>query len=202
MGGYRHSCKKCVLAKNLEYRVQHREEIRAQKRDKWAKHKEEIRPRKNELQRQYYQRHREDLLAKQKIYRIEHKDRIRTYQQKHKSQRRIYLRKYYAGRRSNDELYRFAERIRARIGGFLRKRGFEKPTRTEEIIGKDFNSLWEYLCSTWEKNYGKPWAGEPYHIDHIVPLATAKTKEDILRLCHYSNLQMLTPEDNLKKGDK
>lgn len=40
------------------------------------------------------------------------------------------------------------------------------------------------------------------HIDHIIPLATAKTEEDVIKLCHYTNLQLLKGEDNLSKGDK
>ena len=38
-----------------------------------------------------------------------------------------------------------------------------------------------------------------YHIDHIVPLATAQTEEDVIKLCHYTNLQLLTAKDNLEK---
>ena len=38
------------------------------------------------------------------------------------------------------------------------------------------------------------------HIDHIVPLATAKTEADVVRLCHYTNLQPLWAIDNRRKG--
>ena len=40
------------------------------------------------------------------------------------------------------------------------------------------------------------------HIDHIIPLAKAKTEEDVYTLCHYTNLQPLWAIDNLKKGSK
>ena len=39
------------------------------------------------------------------------------------------------------------------------------------------------------------------HIDHIIPLATAQTEYDVYKLCHYTNLQLLNAEDNLKKRD-
>lgn len=39
-------------------------------------------------------------------------------------------------------------------------------------------------------------------IDHIIPLASAKTKDEIIKLCHYTNLQLLKHSDNLLKGDK
>ena len=40
-----------------------------------------------------------------------------------------------------------------------------------------------------------------WHIDHKVPLSLAKTEEELLKLCHFSNLQPLWAKDNLKKGD-
>ena len=49
----------------------------------------------------------------------------------------------------------------------------------------------------WE-NRGK-YTGEfniGWDIDHITPLSTAKTEEDILRLNHYTNLQPLCSKIN------
>ena len=47
----------------------------------------------------------------------------------------------------------------------------------------------------WE-NHGE------WHIDHVVPLASAKTEDEIYKLNHYSNLQPLWKIDNLKKSNK
>jgi hypothetical protein len=41
-----------------------------------------------------------------------------------------------------------------------------------------------------------------WHIDHVIPLSSAKTEEEVYKLCHYTNLQPLWAEDNLKKGSK
>ena len=40
-----------------------------------------------------------------------------------------------------------------------------------------------------EINYG-------WDIDHIIPLSTAKTKEDLIKLNHYTNLQPLCSKIN------
>ena len=41
-----------------------------------------------------------------------------------------------------------------------------------------------------------------WHIDHIIPLYSAKNEEDIIKLCHYTNLQPLWAEENLSKSNK
>lgn len=78
-----------------------------------------------------------------------------------------------------------------------------KGSHCEEIIGTSIEGLIKYLSSTFKDRYGREWDGvEKVHIDHIIPLATAKTEEEIIRLNHFSNLQLLTPEDNISKGAK
>jgi hypothetical protein len=45
-------------------------------------------------------------------------------------------------------------------------------------------------------NYGQ------WELDHKMPISSAQTEEDIIRLNHYSNYQPLWKKDNLKKSNK
>jgi len=50
---------------------------------------------------------------------------------------------------------------------------------------------------------GIEWNGiEKVQIDHIKPLKYAKTEEEVIKLCHYTNLQLLKEKDNLEKSFK
>lgn len=86
------------------------------------------------------------------------------------------------------------------VRGSFKRRSMAKTGKTVDIVGCSLDSLCVHLLETWENNYGQEWKGEKYQIDHIVPLSIADTEQDVVRLCHYMNLQMLTPEDNRKKG--
>lgn len=78
-----------------------------------------------------------------------------------------------------------------------------KRERCEKIIGLSVDDFALYLNSTYADVYGEAWDGiEKVHIDHIIPLATAETEEDVFRLCHYSNLRLIKSNDNLSKGAK
>ena len=95
-----------------------------------------------------------------------------------------------------------SERIRHRVRNVLN--GKVKSQKTLKLLGCSIQELMKHLESkfyanmSWE-NYGSYW-----HIDHIIPCSKFDlTKESEQNECfHYSNLQPLTAEDNLKKGSK
>jgi hypothetical protein len=69
------------------------------------------------------------------------------------------------------------------------------------MLGCDLHTAKAHL----EKQFtdGMTWANHgEWHIDHIIPCASAKTEEELIKLFHYENLQPLWAIDNLKKGAK
>ena len=202
---YKNHIEKCK-AQHKRYREAHpwvsTEHTRSVHREWYANRTEEQKERMK-IQNREYQRANKDKVSKwHKKYRETHKEQLREASKRYRVTNRIKINSSHIERLHTDSGYRMKEQIRNMIRYAFRSKGHHKNSRTKEIVGCDLDFLCEYLFKTWERNYGKPWNGEPYHIDHIIPLATAETEEEVRRLCHYTNLQLLTPEDNMAKGDK
>ncbi len=110
---------------------------------------------------------------------------------------------YARHRRASDLRYTLIGRLRSRVKSALKSKHHKKTTGTVELVGISIDRLIIFLECTFYLIYGRRplWNQEALHIDHIIPLSFAKTKEHMEALCHYSNLQLLTAEDNLKKSD-
>lgn len=189
------------------------EEKREYQKEYYRKNKDRIKERNAHR----YEQNKEQILAHNRKYNHEHKEQLSEYQKKwleeHRKQERERLARQYQKdkkkrleiqqeRTKNDPVYKLSRNIRRLILLKFQEGGYTKKSKTADILGCSFEELKSHLEQTWFDNYGTPYNGELVHIDHIIPLATAKTEEDVIRLNHYTNLQYLTPEDNLKKGDK
>lgn len=160
---------------------------------------------KERLQIYFSQRNkRQDVLLKRKQYYIQNKERILQknfrYFEAHKEQ--IYKQNNERDklRRRKDSLYKFKQIVRKSVYKAVTKR-VGKSQKTEEIIGCSFDELRVYLESQFQE--GMTWENQGkggWHIDHKIPLASAKTVKEVIALCHYTNLQPLWEVDNLKKG--
>ena len=123
---------------------------------------------------------------KRKIYRENYKKR------KHEQRKE---------RRKNDVLFCLINNVRSRLFKYLKTLNITKKNRTFDIVGCTPQELKEHL----EKQFvvGMTWENKNlWHIDHIIPLSSAKTEEELYKLCHYTNLQPLWAEENLEKSNK
>lgn len=175
------------LTKQKEYYKDHADERNAYNKEWASKNREYLK----EYNRQYQKDNKEKIDAQRKIYNAKNADKLRQWRQQNKKRRL-----------ATDPLYKLSEQARTLINNSFRRQGFRKGSKTYKILGCDFETLYNHLMQSWYDNYGTEWNDEPYHIDHIKPIATAKTEQDVIDLCHYTNLQMLKPEDNLAKSDK
>lgn len=143
--------------------------------------------------------------AKQWVYdnKERHSSRQKEYFQENKKSLVNKHLMYTKARRANDPIYALKHNMRSRITEFFKLKGSKKQYKTEHLLGCDFKEFKNYLESkfepwmTWENRglfNGSPDCG--WDVDHIVPLSLAKTEEDVVRLCHYTNLQPLCSYNN------
>lgn len=100
-----------------------------------------------------------------------------------------------------DDVYRIKERIRGLIKSCLKSSGTLKNTKTAAILGCTNQDFKTHIEKQFTKGMG--WHNFPqWHIDHIVPISSAKTEQDVIALNHFTNLRPLWASDNLKKSNK
>ena len=152
------------------------------------------RPRILESKRQYRKDNQEQVKKYKKEYYHKNKDSILKYNKEYKKG-------YHQRRLLTDTVYKMKYIVRNLIRCSLWKRGYTKKSRTYKILGLQYREFKLYM----ERQFvtGMSWDNHgEWHIDHIIPIATARSEDDVIRLNHYTNLQPLWAKDNLSKGSK
>ena len=151
--------------------------------------------------RQYYQENK--TIAKYRVqqYREKYPEKIRQSLKKYRLKNKAALQQKETSRQHSDALFNRIKKDRTELNRILKfaKQGINRKSFLLPYINLSPVELWKYLLSTWEEKYGKAWNGEKYNIDHIIPCCAASTVEEIDNLFRYTNLRMLTPEDNIAK---
>lgn len=151
------------------------------------------------------QREHNKLIKEQRS--IEHKKLMEYYKTDEwkvikKEKERIIRNKRYKDKWENNDLFAIKVRLRNLIRNSFRRVGYKKfNTSTENIVGISYDEFKNYLESKFVDGMNWNNRGE-WHIDHIIPLSSAKSEEELRELCHYTNLQPLWEKDNLKKSNK
>ncbi len=192
--GYRNNCKDChnlnTKAGTIKYQQKEssKEKNRIHNKSYWKENKEYLSVKNKEK----YDKNREVyLLSKKKYYDNNRKIII---------DRNI---KYSLNKRKTDNLFKLKGDIRGLIRSSITNKGYKKIIKTEIILGItviEFKLYLENKFESWmnwenralyngELNYG-------WDIDHIIPLSSAKTEEEIISLNHYTNLQPLCSKIN------
>ena len=153
-----------------------------------------------------YYKNKEALLKKNKEWRDKNPEKIsinkKEYYLKNKAKIIEQKRLRDIERRKTDHMFRMKKNLRRRLSSALESKGLRKSSRTQRLIGCSVLELKSHLESmfkpgmTWE-NYGI------WHVDHIIPLSSFDLRDEaqLLKACHYTNLQPLWAEENLRKSD-
>lgn len=103
--------------------------------------------------------------------------------------------------RKSTPLGTLMSRLRCRTTAAFRRYGFKKGSKTSGLLGCE----WGFLKAHIEAQFtdGMSWDNRRlWHVDHIIPLSSAKDEAAMVKLCHYTNLQPLWWRDNLAKKNK
>ena len=201
---YKNKCKTCESISKKIYRenrvISDDEKLRL--KEYQDKYREENRDIINEKIKKYNRENRELINEKNKKYYSNNKYKIKLYNQLHyfDNKNRILERNrnYIKNRFNIDSLFKLTFNIRTLIRNSFYHNGYTKKSRTQEILGCSFEEFKLHLESnfeswmTWE-NRGL-YNGEldyGWDIDHITPLSSATTEEELIKLNHYTNLQPL-----------
>jgi hypothetical protein len=154
-------------------------------------------------------------------YCVEHRKlspEVRAYQQayrdSHKQERKVYLKANSVdlkmkrnvrqkNRRQVDVVYRFRTNLRTRLNRAIKFNW--KVGSAIQDLGCSLVELKMYIEKQFQP--GMSWAnwGKPgWHIDHIKPISSfdLTNPEQFRAACHYTNLQPMWAEENVKKSNR
>lgn len=196
------------ILKCEKYRKENKEKIREADKKYYENNKYKVKERvKNynlnnldkvkERKKKYYKDNKDIIHYKNK-QNENRKAKRKEYDNKNRKLKNEYQRKYFKNRRENDPLFKLSCNIRSLISIGLKNKGYNKESKTKNILGCSFIEFKIYLESKFETwmswdNYGK-YNGElnyGWDLDHIIPSCSALNEEELIKLNHYTNLQPL-----------
>lgn len=178
--GYHYYCRQCNSHNAKKWRMRNPDKTK------------EYNEKHSDIKRKWAEDNLERIRSKQREW--DHKNRAKESKRK---------RVYHYQRFHNDPFFKYKTSCRSVVyRAIYRSKPYRENTKMFKLLGCSYEVLRIHLLRTWESRYGHQYTGEKFNIDHIVPLCAAKNEESIRKLCHYTNLQMLTPEDNRLKADK
>jgi hypothetical protein len=218
-GTLKSKCKECeykdqkIWAKNNKDKVRKIQQRYDKKLSEERKRIKEIKIKKREIEKETIKLQKLELKRIRDEKRLEnerlkYEEKLRKkeyingdeYRNKRESRKKEIGRLKYKKKMENP-LYRFRKKISTNIRNSIVRQGYSKKSSACQILGDEWEVVYEYFNNlflegmSWE-NHGE------WHIDHIIPISTAKSEEEIIKLSHYTNLQPLWAEDNLLKSNK
>ena len=134
------------------------------------------------------------------------KTQVKKYKENNAEAIKLKNKAYRKKRKETDPLYKLTENIRRLILNSFKRKNLNKQSSTTNILGCTFGEFKIHienqfeLWMNWDNRGSSTIPKTKWQIDHIIPLATAKCEEDIIRLNHYTNLRPLCAKENRNKG--
>ena len=109
---------------------------------------------------------------------------------------------YRRRRKATDPLYNFITKARS-IANKLIRYGWNKTDSGSEIIGCSYEHAFKHIYPlTKGSGAERHVLPDGYHLDHNIPMIAASSLTEARLLSHWTNIQLLSAEENLRKKDK
>lgn len=155
-----------------------------------------------------YANNREEIISKQSEYYFKNKEQRQEYYKSWVSRNKSELNLYNLNRKKDSPTLRLSCTLRSHISTYTKNVSGKKNKSTLDIVGFDsWEDFREYIQSqfsegmSWD-NYGIGANNSTWHIDHIIPISSAKTLEEVKKLNHHNNLRPMWGSDNIRKSNK
>lgn len=156
---------------------------------------------KSGYKKEWYQKNRDRLIERSASHYLNNIDKKRQYASQYQKDNLGKIIEKRKQRIKSDPVYAAKERVRCLIKETIRNYGSSKKCLTSEILGCSTAEFKDHLEKQFTKGMGWKNASD-WHIDHIIPISSAKTEDDILALNHHTNLRPMWARDNLIKSNK
>lgn len=188
------------LEKNKKWREKNKDLIENYREEYYKKNKDSILKKKKE----YYDSKRTQILDSKKRHYKEntesYKLKFKNYNKNNRDKINKRMNVYINERKKKDPMFKLRLNLRDLISQAFKRKGYQKTSKTHQILGADFDLVKMHIEKQFRK--GMSWDNrEEWDIDHIIPVASAQNIEELIALNHYTNLQPLSREENLMKGD-
>ena len=198
--GFKSECKVCRNLKGKSYRERCPEVSKLYREN----NKEVLTKNKAE----YYQNNKEDIKTNIKKWQKENPEKVKLSKKKHADKNKKYYqlknKEWESKKRQTDPEYKITRNLRSLIGqSFSRilKSKLKRSKKSEELLGCTFEFFIVYIKAQLTegmnfKNYGE------WELDHIKPIALAKSLKEVEDLNHYTNFRPTWRSHNREKSSK
>lgn len=140
-------------------------------------------------------------IATKKKHAANGKESLRRWKCTNKARWRALKAAWHKKQMKESPAYRLKITLRARLHVVLKSRGFKKRCAMNAVLGCNAEFLKGYIEAQFLP--GMSWDRRTeFHVDHRIPLSSAKTEAEMIALCHYTNLRPMWAIENLLKGSK
>jgi hypothetical protein len=211
--GLSYNCKQCASLENKVYKEKNREVNNSNRKEYYQNNKEYFSKKSKEYyefnkekvienNKEYYSNNKEYFSEKAKEYKINNKEKLKEYNKEYMKvyaeENKVKRSKYERNKKNIDPLYKLSTVVRNSIRYSIKVKNYYKKNKTDEILGCSYDEFRIYIESRFEdwmnwNNHGL-YNGDinfGWDLDHIIPLSSARTEEEIILLNHYTNFQPL-----------